>query len=86
MNTWIVGNAPVGHRTVKARYHLEAPTVLYKPGEKIFFMKGRIMAGQVNLKGNKFGLKDWKWLTREELESCVPEGYWSSIKGMLASR
>lgn len=83
MNTWIVGHAPVGHR-VQRPYYVE--TKLQRPGVKTFFMKGRIMAGQANLKGNLFGLDDFKWLTREELEAHVSAQYFGSIKNMLHER
>lgn len=55
-------------------------------GAKTFFMKARIMAGQVNLKENKFGLQDFKWLAKEELKQEVDGSYWKSIKNMLAER
>jgi large subunit ribosomal protein L46 len=44
------------------------------------------MAGQVNLAENKLGLKDFKWLAKEELKKEVDEGYWKSIKNMLSER
>lgn len=44
------------------------------------------MAGQVNLKDNKLGLKDFKWLAKEELRKEVEEPYWRSVKNMLAER
>lgn len=55
-------------------------------GTKTFFMKARIMAGQVNLKENKFGFQDFKWLAKDELRNQVPGSYWRSIKNMLADR
>lgn len=72
MNTWIVGHAPIGH--------------LSGPESKTFFMKGRIMAGQANLEGNQYGLEDYKWLTREELQKHVGNKYYSHVKNMLADR
>jgi large subunit ribosomal protein L46 len=44
------------------------------------------MAGQVNLKESKLGFKDFKWLAKEELQKEVDEGYWKSVKNMLAER
>ncbi len=84
MNTWIVGHVPIGHHTVKPRY--TPSSELEKPGEKTFFMKGRIMAGQADLKGNLFGLSDFKWLTKQEVEKHVADKYWSYVKNMLADR
>jgi len=84
MNTWIVGNAPVGHHVLKP-YH-DAEKKIAKAGEKTFFMKARIMAGQADLKANAFGLKDFKWLTREELAKHLGPKYFSSVSKMLADR
>ena len=84
MNTWIVGRAPVAHRITKPTY--AADSSLKKAGEKTFFMKARIMAGQADLKDNLFGLNDFKWLTKQELEKHVTLQYFSSIRNMLADR
>lgn len=78
MNTWIVGHAPIGHQTL-------SPTPSGS-GSKVFFMKGRIMAGQANLEGNVFGWSDFKWLTREEVQRHVGNRYWSDVRNMLADR
>lgn len=87
MNTWVVGNAPIGH------YSFSFPTRrsdlqnnVEELGEKVFFMKARIMAGQANLTNNKFGLSDFKWLAKEEIESAVTPRYWNAIRNMLAER
>lgn len=95
MNTWIVGHAPVGH-VVQAPKAAESTTSdeagkvhkreLVKQGTKTFFMKGRIMAGQVDLAENAFGLTHFKWLCKEEVEKAVGTQYWSRIKGMFADR
>lgn len=86
MNTWIVGHVPVGHLINRPEYKPESSTELQAPGEKTFFMKGRVMAGQADLKGNVFGMQDFKWLTREELQKAVGPRYWSWIKNMIAER
>jgi large subunit ribosomal protein L46 len=44
------------------------------------------MAGQANLKDNKLGLQDFKWLAKEELQKEVDGDYWKSVKNMLAER
>lgn len=87
MNTWVVGNAPVGH------YAANYPSIKDDPergtkeiGEKTFFLKGRIMAGQANLANNKLGLADFKWLAKEEIQRLVTPRYWSQIANMLAER
>lgn len=82
MNTWVVGHVPVGHHTIKPKA-IDQATIT---GERTFFMKGRIMAGQANLEGNKFGLKDFRWSTREEVERLVTPKYYSYVRNMLADR
>lgn len=87
MNTWIVGHAPVGHYVYSFPSSVVDPeTKLETLGEKTFFMKARIMAGQADLTKNKYGLKDFKWLAKEELESEVEAGYWKAVKNMLVDR
>jgi large subunit ribosomal protein L46 len=88
MNTWIVGNAPIGHLRVDHRPN-EATDVVNgarKLGDKTFFMKARIMAGQADLKGNSFGLKDFKWLAKEEIQKHVTPKYWNAIRNMFPER
>jgi len=87
MNTWVVGNAPVGHYVFdlpKTRVD-EANEVEYL-GEKVFFMKARIMAGQADMTKNLFGDQEMQWLTKEEIEKLVTPKYWASIKNMLTER
>lgn len=55
-------------------------------GEKVFFMKARIMAGQADLSKNLFGNEDFRWLAKEEVKGVVTPEYWSSIRHMLAER
>ena len=55
-------------------------------GEKVFFMKGRIMAGQVDLTKNQYGDQDYSWLAMEEIEPLVGKKYWSSVKDALTER
>jgi len=86
MNTWVVGNIPIGHGQRNYREALTTASGLTEVGSKTFFMKARIMAGQANLQDNRFGLKDFKWLAKEEIQKEVQGGYWSSVKNMLADR
>jgi large subunit ribosomal protein L46 len=84
MNTWIVGRVPIGHTDYKyAKGKKNEASGVQEVGEKTFFLRGRIMAGQADLKGNKFGITDWKWLTKDEIEGTVSLRYWSGIKNML---
>jgi large subunit ribosomal protein L46 len=103
MNTWVVGNHPVGH------FHYNYPKPLQKTltyherseagsneklptyeqehyGEKVFFMKTRIMAGQADLKENVFGDQDFEWLAKEEIEEKVTRQYWAAVRNMLVER
>ena len=84
MNTWVVGNAPIGHYILKPKPASEQSSA--QPGEKTFFMKGRIMAGQADLAENIYGLSKFMWLTREEIERKVSKNYFTYVKDMLAER
>ncbi|KAK3213983.1 hypothetical protein GRF29_28g1672242 [Pseudopithomyces chartarum] len=86
MNTWLIGNVPVGHYQNDYLKSRKTESGLTEVGLKTFFMKARIMAGQANLKENQLGLQDFKWLAKEEVEKQVEEKYWRYIKNMLAER
>lgn len=90
MNTWVVGNMPIVHQTIN--YH-QKPIIADSEsgtrqllGEKLFFMKARIMAGQANLSDNKFGLEDFKWLSKEEIQKELHPGDWRAVRNVLADR
>jgi large subunit ribosomal protein L46 len=88
MNSWIVGNHPIGHLKrpySEDRVKLNDNGHLQK-GDMIFFMKGRIMAGQANLSQNQLGATDFKWLSKEEIQPMVHPKYWRSIQDMLPER
>lgn len=87
MNTWTVGHHPVGHHVYKLRKpRSDEETGMQLLGEKTFFMKSRIMAGQADLVENRQDLKDFKWLAKEEIQPLVSPQYWSAIKDMLTER
>lgn len=86
MNTWIVGNVPIGHYQRNYPEARSTDSGLSEVGLKTFFMKARIMAGQVNLHENQFGLQDFKWLAKEEVQRQVAGDYWHYVKNMLAER
>ncbi|KAL2851591.1 ribonuclease H-like domain-containing protein [Aspergillus pseudoustus] len=87
MNTFIVGYHPVGHYVYNARKpKSDEATGATMAGEKTFFMKSRIMAGQADLSNNVQNLKDFKWLAKEEIAKYVRPEYYASIKNMLAER
>ena len=84
MNTWIVGRVPVAHMVKQPVFDENAERK--RRGEKVFFLKGRIMAGQADLKGNKLHYQDFNWLTKEELEETLEESYYRAVKNMMADR
>ena len=83
MNTWVVGNVPIGHQVIPSPPD-QAGTE--QAGVKRFFMKARIMAGQANLEDNKFGLEDFKWLAREEIQKLFKSQDWHAVRNILAER
>ncbi|KAK0674234.1 39S mitochondrial ribosomal protein L46-domain-containing protein [Cercophora samala] len=85
MNTWIVGRVPVAHQVIEPEIEPETKR-LVKRGDKIFYLKGRIMAGQADLTGNKLGLTEFKWVTQKEMEKVLPKSVWESVKGMVELR
>ncbi|KAI8952075.1 39S mitochondrial ribosomal protein L46-domain-containing protein [Xylaria longipes] len=84
MNTWMVGRVPVAHLVKQPKFNED--TSLIQRGEKTFFHKARIMAGQADLKGNKMGLQDFNWLTREELKTKLDKDYFKAVRNMMADR
>ncbi|EED22831.1 50S ribosomal subunit L30 [Talaromyces stipitatus ATCC 10500] len=87
MNTWFVGFHPIGHYS----YIFKTPkpdqgTKELIAGEKTFFLKSRIMAGQADLQANTLDIADFKWLAKEEIQRFVLPQYYSSVKNMLADR
>ncbi|KAL1305889.1 hypothetical protein AAFC00_004035 [Neodothiora populina] len=87
MNTWVVGNAPIGLYSFNyPKTITNAAAKVEELGQKVFFMKARIMAGQASLSDNQFGDTEYKWLTKPEIEETVSPRYWSSIRNMLAER
>ncbi|KAK7530264.1 mitochondrial 54S ribosomal protein mL46 [Phyllosticta citribraziliensis] len=93
MNTWLVANHPVGHfeetwstKDPKRQEVERNGQKLQQIGEKVFFMRARIMAGQADLAAGALGFTEFKWLTKEEIEKRVREYYWRSVRDMLASR
>ncbi|KAF1808821.1 50S ribosomal subunit L30 [Eremomyces bilateralis CBS 781.70] len=86
MNTWVVGNAPLGKAQTDysaEQYVQNTARAVEEVGKKVFFMKARIMAGEVDMAQNKFGHQEYKWLTKDELQKVVHQRYWSNIKNFL---
>ncbi|MCJ1447866.1 MAG: 39S ribosomal protein L46, mitochondrial [Stictis urceolatum] len=83
MNTWLVGNAPVGHYVHRYEEAVTDEEKIERLGEKTFYMKARILAGKPDLNGNALGLKDYKWLCKEELEKELSPDYYRAVRNML---
>ena len=87
MNTWVVGNIPLGHFVLNYSKSKEDKEKSQEfRGEKFFFMKGRIMAGQANLENNKLGLTDFQWLAKDEIQKLLTPQDWNAVKNILAER
>lgn len=87
MNTWMVGYHPAGHHVLNHRKPItDKTTGAELHGEKTFFMNSRIMAGQADLSASSLGLKDFKWLAKDEIPQFVHPQYYSYIKNMLVDR
>lgn len=85
MNTWLVGHNPIGEHQIEYKDAKRLESIL-ELGAKTFFLKARIMGGQLTLKDNKLGWSDFKWLVKEEVKREVDSRYWHSVKNMLADR
>ncbi|KAJ7684740.1 39S mitochondrial ribosomal protein L46-domain-containing protein, partial [Mycena polygramma] len=79
MDTWVVARKPIG---------IYKPTTFAPPSsptpsaeEITFFFKAHIMAGQVR---PAKGVKDFAWVTKQEIESRVKRDYWEGVKDMLS--
>lgn len=87
MNTWVVGNMPVGHQI---RHVAEPPSETSltpsKTTEKVFYMKAHIMAGQADLKDNRLNLHGFRWLTKQELQTTLSPQDFSAVRKVLADR
>lgn len=86
MNTWVVGRVPVAHFVNPAVY--AADGTLRARGEKVFFLRARIMTGQADLAAGDAaaGLTGFGWLTREELQERVGEKYFDEVSDAMADR
>lgn len=99
MNTWQVARHPVGHynvdyATLEASREGREASQQVQPvqesakevGEKTFFIKTRIFAGQANLAQGVQAWDDYAWLASDEIEGKVHPRYWARIKNMLAEQ
>lgn len=100
MNTWQVARHPVGfykfdYTTAESpekddskppstipSVHETASTV----GEKTFFIKTRIFAGQADVAQKVQTYDDFAWLAKEEIEAKVHPRYWTRVRNMLVEQ
>ncbi|KAF8626151.1 hypothetical protein AX15_005045 [Amanita polypyramis BW_CC] len=75
MDTWIVSRNPIGV------YKPPLPTA-QDPENVTFFFKAHITAGQCRPQDER--VKDFAWLTKQEIESRVDTHYWDGIKDILS--
>ncbi|ETN39152.1 uncharacterized protein HMPREF1541_05375 [Cyphellophora europaea CBS 101466] len=100
MNTWQVARHPVGHYAFE-HASIEAPKdgeqkddkqvqsvhdTAEDVGEKTFFIKTRIFAGQADVAQENAAWEDFAWLSKEEIQQKVHPRYWGRIKNMLADQ
>lgn len=89
MNTWMVGRHPIAHEHRQPIYKTDEKNanerVLKALGRNVFYLKGRIMAGQVDLAHNEYGVTDFKWLTKEELKEVLQPGLYQSVEKSMPS-
>ena len=72
MDAWVVSRNPIGV--------IEPTTSAAEP--YVFVYKAHILAGQAQPNGKT--VKDFAWLTKQEIESRVEKPYWLGVKDMLA--
>ncbi|KAI8070768.1 39S mitochondrial ribosomal protein L46-domain-containing protein [Gongronella butleri] len=76
MDVWFVGRQPVSH-------YKQAPSRKdATDGTKIFFIKARVYAGQV--KPNNNDVKDFAWLTKDELPNYLDNDYYKAVQDSLS--
>ncbi|KAF4615327.1 hypothetical protein D9613_002846 [Agrocybe pediades] len=79
MDAWIVGKTPVG---VHKLQNTPSQDPASESEHVVFFFKAHIMAGQVI--PTRESIKDFAWLTKEEIGDRVDQHYWDSIKDILS--
>ncbi|KAF3770149.1 hypothetical protein M406DRAFT_34006 [Cryphonectria parasitica EP155] len=89
MNTWMVGRHPIALEHREPIYGTDEEgknRTLKVRGTNVFYLKGRIMAGQVDLTDNEYGITDFKWLTKEELKEHLQPGLYESVEKSMPSQ
>ncbi|KAF5372926.1 hypothetical protein D9758_001741 [Tetrapyrgos nigripes] len=78
MDAWIVSRNPIGHYRPPVTLSPEGTPL---PEQVTFFFKAHILQGQCRPSEN---MKDFAWLTKQEIESYVDKHYWDGIKDVLS--
>ena len=87
MNTWMVGRVPVAHEHREPVYTGDGSERRIKTyGRDVFYLRARIMAGPVDLAENKWGVTDFKWLTKDELSGVISQQTLHSVRNSMPSR
>lgn len=98
MNTWQVARHPVGFYNSEfatsdasedngsEKQVASVHDTSESAGEKTFFIKTRIFAGQADVAQENRIWVDFAWLSKEEIQERVHEKYYSRIKNMLAEQ
>jgi large subunit ribosomal protein L46 len=75
------GNAPCGVYKYKYPKRFIISNEQSAVGAKVFFFKAQYIEGRLDY--NKQKLKEFKWLNREELRSCLSQEYYRNISQFL---
>jgi len=88
MNTWVVSNHPIAHVELDHQNPQVNENGHLVKKDLVFFMKARIMAGQADLSNNELGLKEFKWLCKEEIHKLFNQTpyYWNRLDSFLPQR
>lgn len=76
----MLGNAPVG--VYKYKYPKAVQKELGVQGAKVFFFKAKLLQGEFKMRSDS-SIKDFRWLTREELDSHLLKGYSDCVKKFI---
>ncbi|KZP29847.1 hypothetical protein FIBSPDRAFT_884515 [Athelia psychrophila] len=77
MDAWVVSRQPIG-------VYQPPPPTPETPQTSTFFYKAHILAGQVSTEPAVSQVRDFAWLTKQELEGRLDSDYWHGVKDMLS--
>jgi large subunit ribosomal protein L46 len=94
MNTWMVGRVPVAYEHREPAYtggregDAEPERRIKRYGLDIFYLKVRILAGQVDLAAGreKAGISEFRWLTKDELPGAISQQTFASVRNSMPAR